>query len=238
MAKRYSRLASVEQRKNIKNAYYYIFLSITSVILLIFFGIPMLVKFAGFVGDVAKSDKPVEINDITPPAPPQFDDIPEFTSKESLDISGTSENGAIITIRSNGNSDEIVANSEGKFNFVFNLRDDENSIDAIARDPSGNESTQTKTYKIFFDNTEPKLEIESPTDGASFYGTSQRQLQIRGTVDERVDLTINERVVTQKDDDSFSYTIMLSEGENKFDVKAVDPSGNETSTSLTVNFSL
>jgi len=73
--KRYSRLASVEERKNIKKAYWYVILSILALVFLIFFGLPTLVKFAGFIGDVAKSDKPVEINDTTPPAPPQFDQV-------------------------------------------------------------------------------------------------------------------------------------------------------------------
>ena len=234
--KRYSRLASVEERKNIKKAYWYIILSILALIFLIFFGLPTLVKFAGFIGDVAKSDKPVEINDITPPAPPQFDQIPEFTNIESIKIEGTSEDGAIIVIRSNNHSDEVVANSDGRFSFIFNLNDGENSIDAKAIDSSNNESVQTKTYKIVFDNEEPILEISSPADGAEFFGSGQRQLSIKGTVNEKVDLTINGRVVSTKDDGSFSFATTLSEGENKFDIVATDPAKNETATSLTVTF--
>ncbi len=235
---RYSRLASVEEKKNIKNAYYYVSLSILAIVLLIFFGIPLIVKFAGFIGDIAKSDKPVELNDITPPAPPHFNNIPEYTNKESLDVTGKSENGAVIIITSNGDESEVVANSEGDFSFTFNLNDGENTIVAKAKDQSSNESTSTKNFTIVFDNTEPKLEITSPSDGASYYGSSQRQLTIKGTVSEKVNLTINERMISLKDDNSFSYTTTLSEGENKYELKAIDPSGNEISTSLTINFSL
>lgn len=236
--KRYSRLASVEEKKNIKNAYFYIVLSVLAIIILIFFGIPLLVKFAGFVGDVAKSDKVVEINDTTPPAPPQFEDLPEFTNKEILEISGKSESGASISIRTNNNSSEVVANSDGVFNFTFNLDKGENSIDAIAKDTSGNESTQTKTFKIYFDNEEPKLEITSPKDGSTYFGASQRQLAIKGTVDEAVNLRINSRTVVVKDDNTFVFTTTMNEGENKFEIIATDPSGNESSTSLSTNFSL
>ncbi len=234
--KRYSRLASVEERKNIKRAYWYVILSILAVIFLIFLGLPTLVRFAGFVGDVAKSDKPVEINDNTPPAPPQFNDLPEFTKEEKLEITGRSENGATISIRANNETSEVVANSDGDFNFVFNLNDGQNTIDAKAKDLSGNESTQTQTYTIVFDNKEPELEVTSPADGSSYFGSGQRQLSIKGTVNEVVDLTINGRVAAVKEDNTFSFATTLSEGENKFEVKAIDMSGNETSTSFTVNF--
>lgn len=234
---RYSRLASIEERKNVKNAYKYIILSIIALLFLIFLGIPILVKFAGFVGDIAKSSKPVEISDTTPPAPPQFDQIVEFTNKETLNITGQSENGATISIRANNNTSEVVANSDGVFNFIFNLKQGENTIDAKAKDTSGNESTQTKTYKIVYDNVEPKLEITTPADGTSYYGNGQRQLTIKGNVNENVDLTINGRIVALKDDGTFVFVTTLAEGENKFDVVATDPSGNQTTSSLTINFS-
>ena len=236
--KKYSRLASVEQRKNVKNAYFYITLSILAIIFLIFLGIPTLVKFAGFVGEVAKSDKPIEINDTTPPAPPQFDQLVEYTNNEKLELTGKSESGAVVTIRANNESSEVVANSDGVFSFIFNLKKGENTIDAKAKDTSGNESTQTETYKIVYDNDEPVVEITSPKDSQSFFGSGQRQLSIKGSVDEVVDLTINGRVVALKDDNTFSFTSTLSEGENKFEIKAIDLSGNESLSNLSVNFSL
>lgn len=225
-----------EERKNIKRAYLYIFLSIAGLIFLIFLGIPILVKFAGFLGEVAKSDKPVEINDTTPPAPPRLDSVPEFTNSESIDISGFSESGATIIINTNNNLSEVVANNDGKFIFLFNLEKGENSISATAKDTSGNTSNETKVYLIVFDNEEPELEVTTPKDGDSFYGTSQRQISIKGTVNEKVDLRINDRFVTIKDDNSFNFTTTLNEGANTFEVKATDPAGNISSTSLTLNY--
>lgn len=236
--RRYSRLRQIEERKNIKNAYYYIFLSITAVLFLIFFGLPTIVKLAGFVGDLAKSDKAIELNDITPPAPPHFDEIPEYTNIENLDITGRSENGATIIITANGDVSEVVANSDGNFTFVFNLQDGENMILAKAKDQAGNESQPTKEFKIVYDNDEPELTITSPADGSSYYGTGQKQVSITGNVDEEVSLSINERSVEINDDNTFKFNATLSEGENKYEIKATDPSGNETSITLTLNFSL
>jgi hypothetical protein len=236
--KRYSRLASVEEKKNIKRAVSYVVLSIVTLIILVIFGLPLLIKFAGFIGNIGDSNNPVTIDDMTPPAPPQFDNIPEFTNQENLEITGMSENGARITIRANNDESEVVANSDGRFNFTFNLSDGENAIDAIATDTGGNVSTQTKTYNIVYDNTDPELTVESPSDNSSYYGAGQRQLTIKGNVNESVDLTINDRFVSVNEDGNFTFTTTLSEGENKFEVKAVDPAGNTSSTSLTTNFSL
>lgn len=234
--KHYSRLAITEEKRNIKKAYFYIFLTIVGLVFLIFLGIPTLVKFAGFLGDLSKSDKPVEINDLTPPAPPQFDSIPEYTNNESVDINGFSENGATIIINTNGNSTEVVANNEGKFTFLFNLQKGENTISATARDVSGNISNETKIYTIVFDNEAPEIEISSPKDGDSFYGTGQKQISIKGIVSEKVDLRINNKFVTLKDDNSFNFTTTLNDGENIFEIKAQDPAGNNFLTSLTLNY--
>lgn len=233
---KYSRRASVEEKRNIKKAYKYIALSILAICFVIFLGLPTLIKFAGFLADVGKSDKPVDVTDITPPAPPQFDPIPEFTNNIKLDIAGTSEDGAIVTITTNGNSSEVVANSEGRFSFLFSLDKGENTIEAKAKDTSGNEGASTKLVKITFDNIDPVLENLTPEDGASYYGSGQRQLVIKGSVDEKVDLFINERVVSVNDDGSFLFSTTLSEGINSFEIKAMDPAGNETKESFSVNF--
>lgn len=233
---RYSRRQSVEEKRNIKKAYKYIALSIIAICFLIFLGLPTLIKFAGFLADIGKSDKPVDITDITPPAPPQFDSIPEFTNKERLDIAGTSEDGAIVTITTNGDSSDVVANSEGRFSFLFNLDKGENTIEARAKDTSGNESTPTKLVKVIFDNIDPVLDNLTPEDGASYYGSGQRQLVIKGSVNEQVNLLINERVVSVNDDSTFLFSTTLSEGINPFEIKAMDPAGNETKESFSVNF--
>lgn len=233
---KYSRRASVEEKRNITKAYKYIVLSIAAICFVIFLGLPTLIKFAGFLADVGKSNKPVDVSDITPPAPPQFDSIPEFTNKLRLDIAGTSEDGAVVTITTNGNSSEVIANSEGRFSFLFNLDRGENTIEAKAKDTSGNESTSTKLVKIIFDDIDPVLDNLSPEDGASYYGSGQRQLVIKGSVNEEVNLLINERVVSVNDDGTFLFSTTLSEGINSFEIKAMDPAGNETKSVFSVNF--
>lgn len=234
----YSRRAKVEEKRNLKKAYLYIFLSIVSVILLFFLGLPLLVKFAAFFTNLGKTDKPVDIEDITPPAPPQFESFDEYTSKTSIKLEGKSESGAIVTLNFNGRDREAVANSDGKFSFEVDLSKGKNTFFAKAKDQAGNESQETQVQTITQDSEKPSLNIDSPSNEASFYGDSQRLVNIKGTTDEDAQVYINDRFVTVEDNGSFSFATTLSEGVNDFSIKAVDKAGNETSTSLSLNFSL
>lgn len=237
MRKGYSRLASVEEKKNIKNAYWYVFLSIVAVIFLFFLGLPTLIKFAAFFTEIGKSDKPVDVNDLTPPAPPQFESLPEFTNRNKLEIKGSSEEGATITISFNSGESETLADVDGKFSFDIELNSGENSLQAIAKDRAGNSSQPTNVYKITFDNKAPELTISSPADGSSFFGSGQRQVVLKGTTSDDAEVFINDRFVSVMDDNSFSLATTLSEGSNSFEIKAMDKAGNETKSTLGLNFS-
>lgn len=235
--KRYSRLASVEAKRNFKRAYLYVILSIITGVVLLFIGLPILIKFASFIGTFKKSNELVEIQDTTPPAPPQFDEIVEYTNKQSINITGKTEAGATVVIRANNKESETIADKDGFFSYLFKLETGENSIDARARDDSSNISTTTKLYKISFDNQPPTIEIESPGNGDSFYGSNQRQLVIKGKIDENeAELTINGRYTSVNEDGLFTFAITLEEGQNNFEIKAIDLAGNESSTSFYVNF--
>jgi hypothetical protein len=237
MRRNYSRLATIEERKNIRRTFLFGVLTIAFLIFLFTLGIPVLVKFTGFFTDLGKSQKPIDKTDTIPPAPPQIKTPADYTNKTSLDISGNTEAGATIKLFYNDETQEVLADRDGKFSFNFQLNKGENTISAIAKDTNGNESQKSPTYTIIFDNEPPKIEINSPADGAEFFGSKQRQLTIKGKTESEADLIINDRVVAVDDDGSFTFLTTLSEGENTFKIKATDKAGNTEETSLTVRFS-
>lgn len=228
---------STEERKNRQKALKFLGLALAAGLLLFFYGIPALGRFAAFVSDLAKVDKPITKQDITPPAPPQLEDIPKFTKEKALKISGRSEEGATIIITFNSNSEEVIADSEGYFSKSLDLQKGENTLALSAKDTAGNESVKTQVWTIVFDNEAPKLTLSSPSEGASFFGARQRQVDIKGRVDDsQAKVTVNDRFVAVSDDGSFQFTTTLNEGENKFTIKAEDRAGNKTEQSLTLNF--
>lgn len=232
----YSRLQSVEEKRNLKKAVYFILSTIVAIVLLFFYGVPVLGKFAGFVSDLGKSGKAISVNDKTPPAPPRFDFLNNFTNQQNIDIAGVTESGATIKFTFNGNAQESLADKDGRFQFNVLLSNGENTYSALAVDSAGNLSQQTKTFTITFDNKPPDLTISSPNDGTGFFGSSQRQVTINGTTDTGSQITINDRMVNADDTGKFQYTTTLNDGENKFNIKSVDSAGNTKEQPLTLNF--
>jgi len=232
----YSRLQSVEEKRNVRKAAYFVLLTIAAVILLFFYGIPVLGKFAGFVSDLGKSGKAISINDKTPPAPPRFDFLNSFTNQQNINIAGVTESGAVIKFTFNGNAEDSLADKDGRFQFSVQLASGENTYSAVAVDSAGNLSQQTQNYTITFDNKPPELTIENPSDGTQFFGSSQRQVTVNGATDTGSQITINDRVVAVDDNGKFQYTTTLNDGENKFTVKSVDGAGNTKEQSFTLNF--
>src|SRR4030042_3042007 len=238
MRRFYSRLAHSEEKKNLRKAFLYILLTISSFTLLIIFGLPSIAKMAAFLTDLRKSSTPVEKNDTTPPAPPRFNLLPEATNKKTIDINGTAEEGATVKIFINDREESVLSDKNGQFNLNITLTKGENKISAIAKDLAGNESQKNDEKIIIFDEESPKLEIITPENNKQFFGSKERQVVIKGTSEEGVSVTINDRVVVVEDDGSFSFATSLSEGDNTFAIKAQDKAGNTTEISLTLKFSL
>ena len=237
MRSHYSRLASSEEKRNIRRAATFLFLSLAAVIVLLTFGLPTIAKFAAFLTDLRKTAQPVEKNDTTPPSPPQVSSLPDATNKSALEVSGSAEAASTVILTFNTSDEEVVADRDGKYVFSLTRKKGENKLAFKAKDAAGNESQKTQTYVVLFDEDEPKIEIGSPSDGSEFFGSMQRQVTIQGTSEAEAALTINDRPIKVEDDGSFTYATTLSEGDNIFNLKATDKAGNVTEKSLTLKFS-
>lgn len=236
MRRQYSRRIAIEERNNQKRAVTFVALSIVTIVVLFFFGIPLIAKFVSFISDFAKKDTPITLNDNTPPAPPRFDNLPDATNKEIFEVTGNTEEGAIVYIFLNGSENEIVADSYGEFIISLDLTKGENIIYAISKDQSGNKSAESEKYVILFDNENPEISVNSPSNGENFYGIGQKEIEITGITDPKANLTVNDRFVTLNDEGNFKYKYSLSDGENTLNFKAIDKAQNETEKTITVTF--
>ena len=232
----YSRRLITEERKNKRKAFFFISLTIFSLFLIFFYGLPAVAKFAGFLTDLRQTSQSVESSDTTPPPPPRLSSIPKQTNKEILDIQGSSEPGASVKIFYNGKTDEVVVNSEGSFYISIPLNNGDNRISASSKDSAGNESQKSETLEITFDKKPPELEITKPHDKDEFFGNLQRQIVIEGKVEEGSQVNINSRLVVVEQDQTFAFVTSLSEGTNTFNIKAEDLAGNVTEKSISVAF--
>lgn len=233
---RYSRLAKIEEKKNIRTAFLFGFLTLLALVLVVFFGIPFVSKVAGLVVNLGDSDQPIEAQDTTPPAPPNVNSLPEASSKRTIDISGSSEPGSTVIVYFNEESKEVVADNEGSFTTSVELEKGENNIFAKAEDTSGNISFESRRFAVSFDDEEPLLEVTKPKEGETFYGLKQKQITVEGKTEEGSNLTINGRVVILGSEGKFSFPSTLGEGENSFNIKSTDQAGNQTELTIIVNY--
>jgi len=236
MRRHYSRLESVEAKRNLTKAIRFFLLTIISIGFFAYFGIFITTKIAGFFVNINKSGQAIDKSDTIPPPPPTFDNLPDATNKSSIEISGNSEEGSTVVISLNSTKIEALTDNRGVFTTKINLTKGQNSLSALARDKSGNISQNTPVFQIVYDNEIPVIEISSPSIGANFYGKKQQTVKIAGRTEPDADLTINDRIVLVNDDGIFSYDYQLNQGENNLNFKAVDKAGNENQSSLKLYF--
>jgi hypothetical protein len=232
----YSRRQTIEEKNNKRKALGFSLLSIGFVLFMFFYGLPLLVKVANVAYDFKKSAQPIEINDTTPPPTPRIDSLPKATNKDNILVEGSSESGSTVVIDLNGNLEEIVTDSDGRFSTNLNLKKGDNFIKAYAKDTSNNKSGETDTSIITFDTEPPELSITSPTDNTDFYGSGQKMLTIKGTTEADAKLQINDRLAIVDSNGNFSFTTALNDGTNNFNVKSTDTADNTKEISFKVNF--
>ena len=188
--KKYSRLARIEEKRNLRSAVVYVLLTLILIIFLLYFGLPTTAKIAGFLADLRGSTLPVEPNDTTPPAPPVFEPLDEFTQKPVITVKGRAEPGAKVSVFLNDKlKEEVVVDASGNFVTDLPILAGENTLYALAQDESGNQSTQSKLFTITYDKKAPDLVIAEPADGTSFSGSNQKQITIKGITEEGAQVT-------------------------------------------------
>ena len=235
MSKRNKKFTSSEEINNTKKAGLYVLLTIAAFALLYFLGIPALGKLTSFISSMKGSNN-IGITDTTPPAPPKFKSFPPYTNSQNVVLEGSAEPGTTIKLTLNGEGSEVLSDNEGGFSFNVGLEDGINTFAALAVDQAGNQSQKTDDLQITFDKVAPDLEINSPEDGTTFYGSTQRQVTISGVTDPDTSVTINDRIISVDDEGIFQYTTTLNEGSNSFNIKSTDKAGNYIEKGLTLNF--
>jgi hypothetical protein len=135
-------------------------------------------------------------------------------SKQSTGVSGS---GVIASFTFNALS---KGNAEFKFENVYLKSPDTTDIKA---------DTQPFTVEIKEkDTTPPILEVE-PVEP-----TYAKIAIIKGKTEAGAKVAINGKEVSIKEDGTFTLEVELKDGENKFEIIATDPNGNESKVTLTI----
>lgn len=218
-----------------------LFYIVVAVGLLLTFLFVILPGFIGIINRFFASSTPFQQLDTIPPQVPVISAPVPATNSAQLAISGYGEPNAQVILVHNGQKQEpVIIGTEGDFEQMVSLKPDTNTIAFFSVDTAQNESDLTREHQVIFDTVAPVVEIISPEDGASFESRTNQKITISGTVkeDHGAKIYINSRVIFPKSDGTFEYAVQLSEGENKFEIKAEDKAGNTNTTTVTYKFTL
>lgn len=232
---RVNRLSKREEKANVKKAFYFSVISILIVVAFLMFGITALGRFADLLGTVFNNGSQNTIEESGDVAAPVFDNLPSATSSARIKVSGFSNSGEKILFFVNGSEqgETEVIDHQFKYEDLI-LKSGENKIEAKA--VSGDKSSDfSSAHTIIYDNTPPKLEVETPNDGQSFSGNNR--IKVSGKTDSDAQVFVNSFLASIGFDGSFEVFIPVSEGENKIEIRAVDSAGNEKKESRKINFS-
>ena len=225
-----SRLMSVREKRELKQAIILIIATIVLLVAFIFWGLPAI---AGFVGNnLIKSDGKTTDSLALSPTAPILTDIPEATNSASIDVNGTALAGGEVSLFVNGvESSKIAVPDSGEF-VIPNVKMPEgsNKIYAICYSSATKlTSDNSREHVVLIDLAKPKLEVKSPASDSVFHGERERLVNILGSYDEDgTRVYVGDRMAIGNADNTFNVSYQLVEGDQEIKIVARDKAGNET----------
>jgi len=233
-----SRLARTEKKKLRKQTFFFGLLTLVLIVVLIYFGIPALIRMAIFIGDLRGSNQQVEQIKGIPPSAPQLAPLVSATQSGSINIGGFAQAETTVVLYRDGSQvEETLTDDEGEFEFKFvKLYEGENEFWAIAENENDEESQPSTKQTVIYDTKTPALSLDKPNDGQEFSGDSEKTIAVEGSTDPEATVYVNDRYYSVNSNGGFSARLNLSDGDNKIVVKAVDDAGNEIVKEIRVKF--
>lgn len=217
------RLARREEALMLRRIVYLSVISIVLAVLLFTVGISVLGKFTDILGLVfkGKDDSSQEESAIQPPI---LDELPQATNSARLPITGFVSSGDKVEIYVDDEKVGDVQIVDSKFEYKeLILKNGENKIAAKAF-LGDKTSDLSRVLSVIFDKDEPKLEIESPTEGQNFI--SNNRIKVLGKTDKDAQVYANGFLASVDLDGTFEVLVPVAEGESTIEIKAVDTAGN------------
>lgn len=223
----------MEEKRNLRRATVLSLGTILIIVAVIILGIPLLIRLAGFLGDIKSSSQPVDKYDTIPPVPPLISVSYTATNSATQTISGSAEPGSsvFLTLNSDSSGDVVAAEDGGWSISSVRLVEGDNKLSAVAIDQAGNKSSPSTETDIYYSQKPPQLDVSSPTDNQQVNGTN---VEVSGSTTAGVRLTVNGRLIIVSSAGKFSTQFPLVAGANALVFIATDKTGNQTRAELTV----
>lgn len=233
-----SRRYSAKQSKATRSFLFYGIGIIVSLVILGFVGFQLLINYSLLLDKIrgeeaSDATKKEEVEFISAP---QFDIPYKATNSSSLTFSGTAISDSTVELFINNKLVDDTKTAEGEFSFKkVKLNDGKNEIKT--RVVKGKEkSSFSDKFVLSFRESEPKLEISTPSNGDSFSG-GQNILKVRGKTEAYAKVTINGAWAIMDDEGNFTYNYQMQGGENTLSVTTRDDAGQKNEQEVKFTYS-
>jgi len=149
------------------------------------------------------------------------------TGQATIGVQGRTEAGATLTVAGAA----VPVSAQGEFQTQVTLRDGQQFIVFTATDVAGN--VGQAQLNVTLDTTPPVLTITKPV---MFSTVLTSVCEVAGKTEPGATVRIAGAAVSVNADGSFSFNVMLKEGENLIDITATDAVGNQRKTAIPVTY--
>ena len=207
-------------------------------ILVIFFGLPLLIKFSVFLGQgKSKNQTDTEVKKLPPVAPRLV--IPyEATNSGQIKITGFAEAKVKVELFKNEASmgtTEVTENGDFAFENL-SLDEGENSFTAMASTEQNGSGDDSSPVVVVYDTKAPELSVTNPSEES--LNVDYADFDIVGKTESGSSISINNRIATVDNDGNFKLKWQLNTGKNELEITATDLAGNQTKKKVTITYSL
>lgn len=206
-------------------------------ILLAFFGMPLLINLSLFFEKSTDSSASHRTTD-TYVEPPVLEPLTTATNSAKIIVSGSApKDSTVILFVNDTKVDEKEITDYNGFSFHdVTLDEGENYIKAKAKIDKNQISSYSEEQKVTLLNKPPKLELEKPNESSSFQ-KDDSPIEVKGKTDPKVRVTVNGFWAIVDQDGNFSYNLPLQGGDNQIRIVATDEAGNKTEKEIKVTYS-
>ncbi len=160
--------------------------------------------------------------------------IPQATNSAKFIVSGSILNFDILDFYLNGKKVKEVESSSDTFSEeIGDLEIGNNNVYVLAKSKDSKIEKNTITYKVFYKNEKPKLEVSEPVDNLI---TNNQEIKVKGSTDKETYIRVNDLPVVVDANGGFETTVRLKDGDNQIVITTQDIAGNMETKSLKVTY--
>ena len=191
--------------------------------------LPFLVNSLGTIKDFTRqNEKPREksVSETSTLAPPVIFIPYEATNSAKIDITGFATANSKVRIFVDDVKFETDVKSDGTFIAKnITLAIGINSIYGKTVDEKNQDSLDSKTIRLVYDNEKPVLEVTEPQDNQV---VKEKKVKVSGKTEKNNQVFINNVQIITNSDGAFLKEQSLEYGENILTIKAADGASNST----------